>query len=146
MELSIPLLALAAAVLILLTWVVVLELRIKKLLSGKNARSLEDVIATNQRAIADLESAATEIITDLGKLDARLKKKLHGVKAMRFNPFEGSGQGGNQSFAASFLDEEGNGVVLSSLYSRDKVSVYAKPVVGRQSEFELSEEERAVLG
>ncbi len=146
MEISIPLLALAGAIIVLLGWIVVLEIRIKKLLGGKDGRSLENIIASNQRAIAELENAADDIFTDLGKLDARLRKKLHGVKALRFNPFEGSGQGGNQSFAASFLDEEGNGVVLSSLYSRDKVSVYAKPIMKRESEFELSDEERAVLG
>ena len=43
------------------------------------------------------------------------------------------------------MDEKGDGVVISSLYSRDKVSVYAKPLVEGKSEYELSEEEKDVV-
>ena len=39
------------------------------------------------------------------------------------------------------MDEDGNGVVISGLYSRDKVGVYAKPLSKFSSEHELSTEE-----
>jgi len=43
------------------------------------------------------------------------------------------------------LNEVGDGVVLSSLYSRERMSVFAKPVKAGKSEFELSDEEKEVL-
>ena len=39
------------------------------------------------------------------------------------------------------LNEEGDGVVLSSLYSRERMSVFAKPIKGGKSEYELTGEE-----
>jgi hypothetical protein len=137
--------ALATAIIVLMVWIIVLELRIKRLLRGKNGASLEDTIVANQQRIHELDQARRSIVDEMNRLDARIKKKLHGVKAMRFNPFGGTGMGGNQSFAASFLDEDGNGIVLSSLYTRDKVSVFGKPVRNRTSEYELTEEEQEVL-
>lgn len=126
-------------------WIAVLERRIAKLLAGKNGASLEDAIMEAHRAIDTLRTFEHDTLAELGRLDGRIKKKLHGVRTLRFNPFAGTGTGGNQSFAAAFLDEEGDGVVLSSLYTRDKVSVFAKPVKNKRSEFELTGEERAVL-
>jgi hypothetical protein len=43
------------------------------------------------------------------------------------------------------LDAHNNGVVLSSLYSRNESRVYAKPIVAGKSTYSLSEEEKAVL-
>ena len=45
----------------------------------------------------------------------------------------------------SLLNDEGNGVVISSLYSRDRTSLFAKPIKAGQSEFELTKEEKNVL-
>ncbi|KKU79292.1 MAG: hypothetical protein UY04_C0012G0004 [Parcubacteria group bacterium GW2011_GWA2_47_7] len=136
---------LGIAIIVLVVWLILLELRIKKLLAGKDARSLEDTISKNQSQLGELFAFKTAVETEMSAMDARLKKKIHGIRMLRFNPFAGTGSGGNQSFATAFLDEEGNGAVLSSLYSREKVSIFAKPVINRTSEFELSEEEKEVL-
>jgi hypothetical protein len=122
-----------------------LERRIGKLLQGRTGSSLEDLIGKNQDDIGRLFGWKGDVEGALAELDGRIKKKLHGAKTLRFNPFAGTGSGGNQSFATALLDENGDGVVLSSLYSREKVSVFAKPVKQRSSEFELTDEEREVL-
>lgn len=142
---NIPTIALIGAVIVLLGWVIILELRIKRLLGGKDGSSLEDTIISNQLSIENLHKESEHVLDELDKLDKRLRRKIDGVRTIRFNPFEGTGQGGKQSFASAFLDEDKNGVVVSSLYTRDKVSVFAKPIVRGSSEFELSEEERSVL-
>lgn len=129
----------------LVIWLIVLHRRIGHLLKGKDARSLEDTINSNQRALQQLFAFQKNVEEELVRIDARMKKKINGAKTLRFNPFAGTGSGGNQSFATAFLDEEGNGAVISSLYSREKVSIFAKPIVNRSSEFELSQEEREVL-
>ncbi len=136
---------LGLAVILLIVWLVLLERRIGRITGGSDARSLEDTINQNQSQLEQLFAFRKEVLTELGAIDMRIKKKIHGVKTLRFNPFQGTGSGGNQSFATALLDEEGSGVVISSLYSREKMSVYAKPIKNRTSEFELTEEEREVL-
>ncbi len=141
----IPIAILGVAIIALVVWIIILERRIGRLLAGKDGATLEDTIATNQQSLNELFEFKTAVETELNHLNERIKKKIHGAKTIRFNPFAGTGSGGNQSFATAFLNEEGDGVVLSSLYSREKVSVFAKPIKGRTSEFELTDEEREVL-
>lgn len=138
-------LILGLAMLFLLIWNILLERRLGKMLKGKSAATLEDTIVENQQALEKLFEFKKETENEFKKVDTRLKKKLHGAKTIRFNPFQGTGSGGNQSFATALLDEEGNGVVISSLYARDKMSIFAKPIHKRSSEFELTDEEREVL-
>ena len=78
-------------------------------------------------------------------VEKRLRKSTQSIETIRFNPFKGSGAGGNQSFATAFLNEDGNGLVMSSLYARDRVSIFSKPVKNFTSEFELSDEEKRVI-
>jgi hypothetical protein len=141
----IAIILLGIALIALVVWIIILERRIGRLVGGKNGASLEDAINANQRSIDDLFQFRKAVEAEMNNIDARIKKKLHGAKTLRFNPFAGTGSGGNQSFATAFLNEEGDGVVISSLYSREKMSVFAKPIKGRVSEFELTEEEREVL-
>lgn len=93
--------------------------------------------------ITHLKKAREDIQKDIASINAKLKKSVRGVETLRFNPFPD--QGSNQSFAIGMLNEEGDGVVLSSLYSRDRMSVFAKPVKNHKSEYELSEEEKEAL-
>ena len=136
---------LGVALIILVAWMFTLERRITKLLAGKSGESLEDAIGKNQNDISTLFTFRTDVEGALREIDERIRKKLHGAKTLRFNPFAGTGSGGNQSFATALLDEEGNGVVISSLYSREKMSVFAKPIKKRTSEFDLTDEEKEVL-
>jgi hypothetical protein len=136
---------LALAIVILLVWIILLELRLKKLFRGARASSLELLLAKNQQDIGKLFTRQTEIDSKLVSLDNRMQKKIGTARTLRFNPFQGTGAGGNQSFATALLDESGNGVVLSTLYSREKLSIFAKPIKNNASEYELTEEETRVL-
>lgn len=136
---------LSVAVIILTTWVIMLERRISTFLSGKEASSLEDVILRNQEEIKGYHDFEDEMRQELASLDNRMSRKIDGVILKRFNPFQSTGTGGNHSFATAFLDEKGNGAVISTLYSREKVSVYAKPILNRTSQIELTDEEKAVV-
>jgi hypothetical protein len=96
-------------------------------------------------SIKELENFRTDLEKYLTTVEKRLKKSVQGIHTVRFNPFKGTGGGGNQSFATAFLNEDSNGVVISSLYSREHVSVYSKPVKNGSSEFELSLEEKEAI-
>jgi len=62
---------------------------------------------------------------------------------VRFNPF--SDVGGDQSFAIALVDGHGNGVVISSLYGRHDIKVYAKPLKKWESEYTLTDEEKQAI-
>ncbi len=129
--------------LIVLFLVIRMERRYRRLFKGKNAESLEDLYTHLSRDVHALEKNQESIVTHAATLDARLKKTIRKVAVARFNPF--ADQGSNQSFAISFVNDEGDGVVMSSLYSRDRVSVFAKPIQNGASAHDLTEEEAEVV-
>lgn len=133
----------AVLILIIIFWIFRTEQRLKKFFLGKKGKDLEDTIEILEKRISDLTAVKDKLLKDAANLDARLKKSIRGVETTRFNPFPD--QGGNQSFATALVDEEGDGLVLSSLYSRDRVSVFAKPVKGGATEYDLTAEEQNVL-
>ena len=135
-------LILLAIIVLLALWLVRVEWKLKKLLRGKTAATLEDSITTLLAELKDLQAARRDIENYLIGVEQRLKRSIQGIRTVRFNPFKDLNMGSNQSFATTFLDEEGNGVVISSLYSRDRVSVYSKPIRNGASEYELTDEER----
>jgi len=131
------------AILILGIWVFLIELRLKKFFRGKGAKDLENVLISLGDELKKINVSKEEIEKYLGTVERRLKKSIQGAGIIRFNPFEDAGS--NQSFSIAFLDELRNGVVISSLYSREKVNVYAKPIKEGKSEYPLSEEEKGAI-
>ncbi|MDO8659778.1 MAG: DUF4446 family protein [Candidatus Parcubacteria bacterium] len=124
-------------------WVFITEKRLKRFFLGKKAKDLEDTIEILEREIAQLNKAKENTEKDIVVINTKLKKSIRGVETVRFNPF--SDQGSNQSFAVGMLNEEGDGVVISSLYSREHMSVFAKPVKDHKSTYEFSAEEKEAL-
>lgn len=129
----------------LVIWNFVLEHRIKKLCAGKGAMSLEETIARLGDDVRMLEKFQSDTNNYLSEADKRIKRSIQRVETIRFNAFKGIGEGGNQSFAIAFLSENGDGTVVSSLFTRDRMNVYAKPVKSFSSEFEMTEEEKDAI-
>jgi hypothetical protein len=80
------------------------------------------------------------------KATDRLRGKLNLVGTVgltRYDAFPDAG--GHLSYSAAFLDEAGDGVVLSTINGRAETRSYAKPVRGGRSDHNLSEEERAAI-
>jgi hypothetical protein len=137
--------ALALVIIILFIWVLWLQNKLGKLLVGK-AKNLDESLAILTKEITDLKKFQGKAEETFKVTDARLKKTVSGVETVRFNPFKGDGSGGNQSFATAFLNEEKNGVIISSMYSRDHISVFSKPIKNLISEQgELTNEEREAM-
>ena len=79
-----------------------------------------------------------------GEVAEETKSHLQKMGFVRFNPF--SDTGGDQSFCLAILDGQDNGIVISSLHSREQTRVYAKEIVaGKPKGVELSKEEREAL-
>lgn len=124
-------------------WIIKTEKRLKKFFAGKKAKDLEENILVLEENISELKSAKEKIERELVEVNKKLKKSIRGLETIRFNPFPD--QGSNQSFAVGMLNEDGDGVVFSSLYSRERMSIFAKPVKNGKSEYELTTEEKEVL-
>lgn len=139
------LIGLTAIIAILVLLVVQLQIRFRKLLRGHRAETIEDSLKLIEHDLKNLKNFKRETVAYLEDVEKRVGQSIQGVGTVRFNPFRGNGEGGNQSFATSFLSEKGSGVVISSLYSRDHVSIFSKPLKEFESEFELTSEEKEAI-
>ncbi len=109
-------------------------------LNDKIFTDLKDIFSR----VNDLETFRTANESYLNRLNESLKKvKL--VKIKKYNPYADMGVGGNQSFSLSLLDAYGNGIILTSLYSRERTRVLVKEIKNFVADQELSPEERELL-
>lgn len=122
-----------------------LNRRIKNMLGKSSTNTIEDTIKNIKDRLREHEKLHKGKEEKLSSLEERVRRSIQGVETLRFNPFKGNGGGGNQSFATSLIDENGDGVVISTLYSRERVGIYAKPIKEFSSEHKLSEEEEKVI-
>jgi len=131
------------AIIVGVIWIIMTEQRLKRFFMGKTAKDLEDTIIALGNDITQLKKAKEGTEKDVAIINTKLRKSIRGLETIRFNPFPD--QGSNQSFAIGMLNEDGDGVVFSSLYSRERMSVFAKPIKNNKSEYELTAEEKEAL-
>ncbi len=97
---------------------------------------LEEILKRQQGVIQktnQLEKLLNETIDDG-------KQHIQKIGLIRFNPFLDTG--GSQSFTMAVLDEEDNGIVMTSLYARTGNRWYVKEIAGgKGKDMELSKEE-----
>lgn len=110
---------------------------------GKDAKSLEDVFVLLRKEMMEARRTLQDIDARARDTREQLQGSVQHVGIMRFNPFRDAG--GDQSFCIALLDEKQNGVVISSLYSRDGVRVYGKPISAGKSTYQLSSEEEETI-
>lgn len=122
---------------------VFIYLKTHKLMRGKTGADLEDTFNTIIQDLKLGKQAEIDHLAKIADINKRLASGIRGVHILRFNPFPESGS--NQSFAIGVVDENKNGFVLSSLYGRERMSVFAKPITSGKSEHELTPEEDEAL-
>jgi len=116
----------------------------KKLFQGKKGKDLEPIILRNNTDIEDLFEKTTELYDQTEKINQHSLKSIHKVSLLRFNPFREIG--GDQSFSLALLDDENSGAIISSLYSREGVRIYAKSIQkGVSPKHPLTEEEKQAI-
>lgn len=115
--------------------------RLTKGVSKKNLiSSLNQLIAQAKSNDDDIKSVAKDLKREIKANKSHLQK----VGFKRFNPFTNTG--GNQSFSLGILDENGDGIMISSLHSRESTRIYAKPITkGKSAGTGLSAEEKQAL-
>ncbi len=120
-----------------------MEKRLRAFFAGKDAKSLEDVFVVLRKEVMEARRTLQDLDTRTAEARERLRGSVQNVGIVRFNPF--SNAGGDQSFWIALLDERRNGVVISSLYARDGVRVYGKPIQQGASSYQLSKEEEEAI-
>ena len=143
-------LALTAAFLALVgvvTWLVVrlhrTEARYRALTAGTNGGTLEAVLADHVVGVRAATGRVVELDELARSLERASRSHIQHVGFLRFNPFRDAG--GDQSFAVALADQDGNGVVVSSLHSRDVTRVYGKPLAAWESAYQLTDEEQQAI-
>lgn len=142
---------LGAFVFLLVFWNVIIQFSLLKirnrqkiLFSGKKGGDLEQTIIESKKKIESLDGDIQDLYDITGKIHNLSLKGVHKTSVVRFNPFRDFG--GDQSFSVALLDADNNGVVISSLYSRDGVRVYAKAIKnGLSQKYPLTEEEKEAI-
>lgn len=114
-----------------------------RLLDGGDHGDLLTLVSRQGEAVGQLRGKLDLIGRETAQLRQRLSTVVRTVGFTRYNAFPGSG--GELSFSAAFLDEAGNGMVLSSISGRSESRLYAKQVTGGRSEHGLSDEEQAAI-
>lgn len=105
----------------------------------KEPEDLKEVLAE----FKDLEEKFDKVLDEMKKLEKKQKFSIQKLGIIRFNPF--SDVGSDQSFSLALLDENNDGVVITSLYTREENRVYGKPIKDSKSEYTLSEEENQAI-
>ncbi|MFA5933935.1 MAG: DUF4446 family protein [Candidatus Paceibacterota bacterium] len=127
----------------LVAWNISTERRLKKFFAGKKARDLEEIMTSLVHDLKREETSREAIEKHIVNMESRLKRSIQGIELVRFNPFKDAGS--NQSFAIALMNEEGDGIVISSLYSRERMSVFAKKIKNNSPEQGLTDEEADVV-
>jgi len=114
------------------------------LTAGTDGGNLEQVLAghlENVQAAREQAAQALEIARQAERLSAT---HIQHVGLLRYNPF--SHTGSDQSFVLALADHAGNGAIVNSLHAREGTRVYAKPLVGWESVYTLTEDELEAIG
>lgn len=139
-----PFVALAASLVALLL-AVIMHVKVSRIFRSANAPDIERLLKLHTKTLEDLIRFQADSTTYMKSLSNRIKSKVGTIPTLRFNPFKGTDLGGNQSFSSVFVDEEGNGVVITSMHTRERTSVFAKPLQNWKSIYELTAEEKTVI-
>lgn len=142
--LGFALLVLLIVNLVLLVWLARVSRHYNGLTHGLDKKSLMAVLEGIQKTLANHERSLVVNKKEIAKVvdDGRLH--LAQLSLKRFNPF--SDTGGDQSFMLSILDGNKDGVVITSLHSRENTRFYVKSVKGGEGiEHPLSKEEQKIV-
>ena len=140
-------LALAAVALLLALLALRRAGRLRRAVRGLGVDGTGDdllsVLGRQRSEIGRLRGVVDASRAELDQLRGDVSSSLRHVAVVRYDAF--GDMGGRLSFSAAILDDNGDGVVLSSISGRSDSRTYAKAVQAGASEQQMSpEEEQAV--
>ncbi len=140
----------SAVLILLIIMYLVCIVKMKKLrkayncfMKGKDMESMEEVLMKQFDRIEVLEEADREKRKEINSLKILMQKSYQKAGLVKYDAFRE--MSGKLSYALALLDQNDNGVIVTSMYSRDGCFSYAKEVIMGESKINLSEEEQEAL-
>ena len=101
--------------------------------------------ATRRRRAAaqDLPTDVHGLRQEVSALRLEAADALRHLAVVRYDAF--GDMGGHLSWSMALLDDQGDGVVITSIHGRSDARTYAKPVTGWSSDQQLSPEEEDAI-
>lgn len=149
---NIEIIVIVLIVMVFVQWMIMLNLgsKLKKIrksythmMEGAGVENLEGIIMSlkeeQKLQNAEIEQAANRI----ANVEARMPQLKSKIAIKRYNAF--SNTGSDMSFSVAITDDNKDGVVLTSIHSRDGAYIYGKPVEKGASQYSLTPEEQEVI-
>jgi hypothetical protein len=134
---------LSLIVLFLIIRLYLVERRLNRLLKGSKRDNLEVILQKTVESNHEIEKDLNELYDLCGKLQRAAVDSLQNIGLCKFNALPD--MGGDLSFALALLNNQGSGVVITSLAGRDDCRIYAKNIVHGKSPYLLSDEEKTAI-
>ena len=141
--LSVVSIILAVVLIIVLCKLKTLKRRVDSLTRGKDTETLEDIIVSYLERVESLEEGEEITRAALNAIKDNLKITYQKTGLVKYDAFRE--MSGALSYSLALLDKENNGVLISSMYSREGCYTYAKEIIKGESKINLSEEEAEAL-
>lgn len=118
--------------------------RINKFMGNKETGNIEEMLNSFINQSNAIDERHSRIINDIRAIQRQIRFCIQKIGIVRYNPFEEVG--GDLCYAVAILDQDNNGFVLNSVYSRDGCYTYAKPIEkGVCDKYKLSGEEKEAV-
>lgn len=108
-----------------------------------NGNNLDGMLKKYLEDVREIKKDNSEIKAYYTQLDNNIDSCIQKIGLVRYNAFKDVGS--DLSFAIAMLDRNDNGVVLNGLYGSESSNIFAKPIKGGISKYQLSEEEKEAL-
>lgn len=107
--------------------------------AAEGRETFVDVVARTREDFGALEDHVAALNAELVRTRRELSVALRHVAVVRYDAF--GDMGGRFSFSAAMLDDQGDGIVLTSIHGRSETRSYIKGLAQGASDIELSPEE-----
>lgn len=130
--------------LFLILWLYRLRRHYNSLTAGVDKRNLLQSLEGIQKTLSEHEHTSLALKHSIHQLQEDARLHLQNLMLKRFNPFGDTG--GDQSFILALLDGNSDGVMITSLHSRENTRFYVKSIKGGAGiEHPLSTEEQKLI-
>jgi len=116
-----------------------LRAKYNRFMNGLSNANIEEVLEDCIHKTNSIIEKNKHIEYRLNEIESSMHYCVQKFSVIRYNAFDNVGS--DLSFSIALLNNNDDGLVISSLYSRESSSTYAKPIVGGKSRYALSAEE-----
>jgi len=120
-----------------------LKKRFIRFTRGGQVTNLEQTIHSYTEEIEQIKKELATNSQHIKMILEKIAKHKGNVQMVRYNAF--NEEGNDLSYSVAFLDDLGDGVVITSIYNRGESNTYAKPIRAGTSTYKLSIEEEKVV-